>query len=100
MGSKETGNNVGKTTVLKLVDFCFGADKKEIYVDPETKRNEYKLVKDYLVENEVLISLVLKDDLRDVESRKLEDQRNFLSFSKKIQQINGIKRAMMSLRKN
>lgn len=71
MGSKETGNNVGKTTVLKLVDFCFGADKKEIYVDPETKRNEYKLVKDYLVENEVLISLVLKDDLRDVESREV-----------------------------
>jgi uncharacterized protein YydD (DUF2326 family) len=50
-----TGNSVGKTTVLKLVDFCLGADKKNIYVDPETKRDEYKLVKDFLIENKVSI---------------------------------------------
>ena len=25
---KITGNSVGKTTVLKLIDFCFGANKK------------------------------------------------------------------------
>ena len=42
-----TGNSVGKTTVLKLIDFCLGADKKNIYVDPETKVQEYKIVKDY-----------------------------------------------------
>ncbi len=91
-GSKETGNNVGKTTVLKLIDFCFGADKKEIYTDPENKRNEYKLVKNYLIENEVLISLVLKDNLEEVESREVLIERNFLSYGKKIQQINGIKK--------
>ena len=28
-----TGNNVGKTTVLRLVDYCFGADGKNIYQD-------------------------------------------------------------------
>lgn len=26
-----TGNNVGKTTVLRLIDYCFGADGKNIY---------------------------------------------------------------------
>jgi uncharacterized protein YydD (DUF2326 family) len=30
-----TGNNVGKTTVLRLVDYCFGADGKNIYQDTE-----------------------------------------------------------------
>ena len=58
-----TGNNVGKTTVLKLVDFCLGADKKNIYVDPETKRDVYKLVKDFLTERKVLITLTLTSDL-------------------------------------
>ncbi len=50
-----TGNSVGKTTVLKLVDFCLGADKKNIYVDPETKRDEYKLVKNFLIDNNTLL---------------------------------------------
>ncbi|MEW6087126.1 MAG: hypothetical protein AB1498_02335 [bacterium] len=60
---RATGNNVGKTTVLKLIDFCLGADHKSIYIDPETKRNEYKLVKDFLINNKVLITLVLTDNL-------------------------------------
>lgn len=33
-----TGNGVGKTTVLKLVDFCFGAEPKIIYEDTESKK--------------------------------------------------------------
>ena len=93
INSKETGNNVGKTTVLKLVDFCFGADKKEIYTDPENPRNEYKLVKNFLEENEVLISLVLKDDLLVAESKEVLIERNFLSYGKKIQRINGEKKS-------
>ena len=37
-----TGNNVGKTTILKLIDFCLGRDGSVIYKDPENKREEYK----------------------------------------------------------
>ena len=33
ISGKETGNNVGKTTVLKLIDFCLGASAKNIYTD-------------------------------------------------------------------
>lgn len=34
---QESGNNVGKTTVLKLVDFCLGGDGNNIYKDSEFK---------------------------------------------------------------
>ena len=34
---KLTGNNVGKTTVLKLIDFCLGAKPQIIYTDTENK---------------------------------------------------------------
>jgi len=89
ISGKETGNNVGKTTVLKLVDFCFGAGAKGIYSDDENKRNEYKLVKDFLIDREVCISLVLKDDLLQKESREVRIERNFLARKDKIQRIDG-----------
>ena len=89
LSGKETGNNVGKTTVLKLVDFCLGAKAKGIYSDHENKRNEYKLVKDFLVGNKVRVSLILKDDLFQEESREVLIERNFLTRKDKIQRIDG-----------
>lgn len=89
--SKEqiTGNNVGKTTVLKLIDFCLGASPKNIYVDPESKRQEYHLVKDFLIENEVLITLILTDSLDDGNAKEIIIERNFLSRNKIIRKIEG-----------
>ncbi len=86
---KETGNNVGKTTVLKLVDFCLGAKAKGIYSDYENKRHEYKLVKDFLINHKVLVSLVLKEELSQKESPEILIERNFLNYKDKIQRING-----------
>lgn len=86
---KETGNNVGKTTVLKLIDYCLGEDGKGIYSDSENRRNEYKLVKDFLINEKVLVSLILKDDLTDEESREVHIERNFLARKEKVQRING-----------
>jgi uncharacterized protein YydD (DUF2326 family) len=86
---KETGNNVGKTTVLKLVDFCLGAKARGIYSDTENKRNEYKLVKEFLIGKKVHVSLVLKDDLLQEKSREVLIERNFLTRGDKIQRING-----------
>ncbi len=88
-GGKETGNNVGKTTVLKLVDFCLGGKAKGIYSDYENKRNEYKLVKEFLIDNKVRISLVLKENLLQVDSRDVVIERNFLSRKDKLQSIDG-----------
>lgn len=89
ISGEETGNNVGKTTVLKLVDFCLGANAKGIYTDQENKKHEFKLVKDFLVENRVLVSLTLKDDLSQGESREVLIERNFLARKDKIQRIEG-----------
>lgn len=83
-----TGNSVGKTTVLKLIDFCLGANPKNIYVDQETKKQEYKLVKDFLVENKVLITLVLTIDL-DKGTEDIVIQRNFLARKDIVRVING-----------
>jgi len=84
-----TGNNVGKTTVLKLIDFCFGANPKTIYIDPESRRDVYKLVKDFLIEQNVLIELVITENLDDESAKKIVIERNFLSRNKMIRKING-----------
>ncbi len=89
VSGEETGNNVGKTTVLKLVDFCLGANAKGIYTDQENKKHEFKLVKDFLVENRVLVSLILKDDLSQEKSKEVLIERNFLARKEKIQRIDG-----------
>lgn len=87
--SKKTGNNVGKTTVLKLIDFCLGGKANYIYCDPEAPKQTYVLVKDYLVDNEIMITLILKEDLDDEDSREVKIERNFLSRNKIIRKING-----------
>lgn len=84
-----TGNSVGKTTVLKLVDFCLGAKPKIIYEDPENSKEIYGLVKDYLVENNISISLFLTDDLDDDGAEEVVIERNFLSRNKMVRKVNG-----------
>lgn len=83
-----TGNNVGKTTVLKLVDFCLGAKPAIIYSDTEDKKSVYQEVRAYLIEKEVLITLVLADSFND-DANKIVIERNFLSRKKAIRKING-----------
>lgn len=83
---KTTGNNVGKTTVLKLIDFCLGANPKIIYTDTENSKNTYDVVKKFLVEEKVIITLILTD----VNGKTVEIKRNFLTSKKEsIRRING-----------
>ncbi|MEK5121331.1 DUF2326 domain-containing protein [Bacillus sp. FSL R9-9492] len=84
----ETGNNIGKTTVLALIDYCLGGNPEQIYSDPESKQT-IEFVKDYLVSNEVSIELNLKEDLMDEKSKEIIIKRNFLQRNKKIMSING-----------
>lgn len=87
--TKSTGNNVGKTTVLKLIDFCLGAKGNIIYTDTENKKEVYDLVKDFLIDEEVEITLVLVDDLGNPNAKQLKIQRNFLTHKKTLRKING-----------
>lgn len=90
LNALKTGNNVGKTTVLKLIDFCFGAKAKNIYTDPENERQDYELVKNFLIDYKVVITLVLKEDLDDDDSDEIVIRRNFLSRNKVLRQVNDI----------
>lgn len=85
---KSTGNNVGKTTVLKLIYFCLSGGGKDIYTDEENKNKVYEEVKSFLIDNEVLITLTLVDRFGKVEDR-LIIERNFLSGKNAIRKING-----------
>ena len=73
-----TGNNVGKTTVLVLIDFCLGASAKGIYTDPENKKSEYAVVKNFLIESQALVTLTLSEDLENPLANELIVERNFL----------------------
>lgn len=85
---KKAGNNIGKTTVLRLVDFSLGSDGKNIYKDSEFKEQENTTIKDFLIDSEVLVCLTLVDDL-DFTTETITIERNFLKRKKKIQKING-----------
>lgn len=84
-----TGNNVGKTTVLKLIDFCLGAKPGIIYSDTENKKENYDLVKDYLIEEKVLVTLVLTEDIDSPSANEIIIERNFLSKKELVRKING-----------
>jgi len=87
---KESGNNVGKTTVLRLIDFCLGGKGKNIYKDPEFKeKGSNSQIENFLKNNNIIISLIIKEDLDIETSDEIIIRRNFLSHRNKIQEING-----------
>ncbi|MFB0981081.1 MAG: DUF2326 domain-containing protein [Alteromonadaceae bacterium] len=85
---KQSGNNIGKTTVLRLINFCLGGSDTGIYQSKEFKKNNNEEVKAFLIDNEVLITLRLRDSLDDLYSKQVEIRRNFLNYRKKILEIN------------
>jgi uncharacterized protein YydD (DUF2326 family) len=83
-----SGNSVGKTTVLRLIDFCLDGSGENLYVDPEFKTRNL-VVEKFLKENNIITKLILVEDLDDEFSPKVIIERNFLQRTKKIQRING-----------
>ena len=60
-GTEDSGNSVGKTTVIKLIDLCLGAKTvKDIYYDSDT-RSENAQIKEYINNNKLQAELILKD---------------------------------------
>lgn len=86
---RNTGNNVGKTTVLKLIDFCLGADGKIIFTDLESKKEVYQTVKDFLMNEKIEVTLCLVNDLDDPNTKEVVIKRNFLYNKQAIRDING-----------
>lgn len=67
----KTGNNVGKTTVLKLVAVCLGKSPQIVYQSEENSRQRYELVSDFIVHERILVELRLARDLSDNEGSDL-----------------------------
>ena len=87
---QKTGNNVGKTTVLRLIDYCFGSKGESIYKDIEFPKQPNTIIKNYLTEEKIKITIELVKDLDDSNSERATIERNFLSRKKdKILKING-----------
>lgn len=84
---KQSGNNVGKTTVLRLVDYCLGGKATPIYQDPEFKTTN-STVKSFLETNNVIITLCLGESF-DNSARDIILKRNFLPRREKLAEING-----------
>jgi uncharacterized protein YydD (DUF2326 family) len=91
-GKAESGNNVGKTTILRLIDFCLGSSGDNIFKDPEF--NTIASIKSFLIEKEVILTLVLAKSLEVLGANTITIERNFLSNSKKIVRIDGEKYAL------
>ncbi|WBX36234.1 DUF2326 domain-containing protein [Mycoplasma capricolum] len=83
----QTGNNVGKTTVLKLISFCLAGNADDIYKGIESKTTN-DIVKDFLIDNKVLITLELVENLDNPFSNKITIQRNFLNKKGRIIRLN------------
>jgi uncharacterized protein YydD (DUF2326 family) len=82
-----SGNGVGKTTVLRLIDFCLDGNGENIYTDPEF-RTKNDLVEQFLKENNIIIRLTLIEEIDKENSPKLVIEKNFLKRKEKIQKIN------------
>lgn len=87
----DTGNSVGKTTVLRLIDYCLGSKSQSIYRDPDSKKDIVP-IKSFLEKHRVLVRLTLSE-----ESDKIDDaskyviERNFIkSGSAKVQRADGV----------
>ncbi len=56
----QTGNNVGKTTVLRMIDFCLGAGKDVVYKVERRESVENAAVRNFLESHKVSVELELK----------------------------------------
>lgn len=82
-----TGNNVGKTTVLRLIDFGLGADAKPVYTASDGSTNQR--VKDFLEETEVYVELCFVSTFLKDKEYQVIARRNFLKGAKALNQVNG-----------
>lgn len=94
---KQSGNSVGKTTVLRLVDYCLGSKGDNIWRDTEYRAKDNTEVKLFLEENNIEVELEIVDSL-DNTNKTILLRRNFLSGRDKAIYVNGEKISNADLR--
>ncbi|MFK7983648.1 MAG: DUF2326 domain-containing protein [Saprospiraceae bacterium] len=80
-GKTVSGNSVGKTTLLRAIDFCFGSDGKDFYVDRE-----------FHIENTEVLNFLTNKDISFILRLKFNKRTLLLerSFNKGTLNVNGI----------
>lgn len=58
-----SGNNVGKTTALRLIDVCLGGEVSKLYADSESSKKSYRVVEEALKNQGYRAEVVLVDSL-------------------------------------
>ena len=82
--SDKSGNNVGKTTVLRLIDICLGAkEKKYIYTDDETN-SVNAILKKYIEEEKisVILSVEKNENIIDLKVELYDRGKRYIDNKK------------------
>lgn len=86
--STESGNDVGKTTFLRVIDFCLGKDARELMVDPDDTAKTNNLLVEFFDKHMVEVSLYLVDNL-DLPKQTILVHREVSKSRKPLREING-----------
>lgn len=82
--SSDSGNNVGKTTVMNIIDLCLGAKSvKVLYFDEDTKSENLK-IKNFLIDYKVEAELVLIEEADDFNKNRITIVRQLFNNGKRI----------------
>ncbi|MBN1039056.1 DUF2326 domain-containing protein [Clostridium botulinum] len=82
--SSDSGNNVGKTTVMNIIDLCLGAKStKVLYFDEDTKSENLE-IKNFLIDCKVEAELILIKKLGDFEQKKFIVTRQLFNNGKRM----------------
>lgn len=84
-------HHVGKTTVLKLISFCLCGDISDVLIHIGNSKEDSESFEKYLINNKILITLVLVEDLDNVNTKEIVIERNFLPGKNGLIKINGKK---------
>ncbi|MCL6184919.1 hypothetical protein MU404_16440 [Acinetobacter baumannii] len=87
-----SSNSLGKTTLVRCINFCLAGKVEEFYIDSESKNIENTLVKEFLIKNQVTFSLLLGKSLTEesVLDFKISRQIDYDYEEEKITVINKI----------
>lgn len=94
-----TSNSLGKTTLVRCLNYCFGGKIEEFYTDNENKKIENTVVKDFLISNLLKFELTLGNNLEtdSISDIKISRQIAINSKTSKIDSIDSINGETYSL---
>ncbi|GEM_PF-372028 len=81
--AEDSGNNVGKTTAIKIIDLCLGGKSvRTLYYDDDTKSENIE-IKEFLRENKVEAELILIDKVEENNKKVVSITRQLFNNGKR-----------------